>query len=192
MSYYTEAELEQDKQKELDRFLHIVTPKINPIVTNQKFLRQKSEPINENDDIDSIVKKLKRANDTAWINGCGLAGIQIGIAKRIAWLNVEGEEMILVNPVIHKQQNYSVQKEGCLSIPENNIDVRRADRIFFSTETIPNQVIEATGFKARVIQHEIDHMDGILNIDKEYKFLNIGRNESCPCGSGKKYKKCCL
>lgn len=165
------------------------------IVTDRDVLRQVSVPITPEDNVNEIVERLKEANATAWVEGCGLAGIQIGIAKRIAWCSVEGwEDLVLINPEIVKTEGTSIQAEGCLSIPgKHNTIVERAERIFFTTESRPGKVLEAEGFSARVIQHEIDHMNGILNIDKEYKFPEkIGRNDPCPCNSGKKYKKCCL
>lgn len=167
------------------------------IVTDEKILRQVSKPITKDDDIDTIVQQLKEANATAWTDGCGLAGIQIGIPKRIAWLNTgksDKDEIILVNPEILKTQGPNVaHQEGCLSIPNKSTLVMRPQTIFVKFNTLDDdgKVYEVSGWTARAIQHEIDHMDGILNIDKEHVYLKCGRNEPCPCGSGKKFKKCC-
>jgi uncharacterized protein YecA (UPF0149 family) len=69
------------------------------------------------------------------------------------------------------------------------ISIKRYNQIEFKND---GQLFSAEGKEAQIIQHEIDHMDGILIIDKEYKSNNVGRNDPCPCGSGKKYKKCCI
>ncbi len=165
------------------------------IITDQKLLRVKSEPVTTDDYIDTMVQQLKDANDTAWVEGCGLAGIQIGIKKRIAWLRTPSdEEIILVNPKILKTVGNTIEEEGCLSIPDNYVRVMRAEKIFVTFDTLRenDRVFEVDGYPARVIQHEIDHMNGILNIDKVHYGKSVGRNMPCPCGSGKKFKKCCL
>jgi peptide deformylase len=159
------------------------------IVTDQEILRQKSEPIEYGDPVEDIVQQLKDALETAWTEGCGLAAIQIGIPKQIAWLNWGLEEFTLVNPVIIEATNFRVDQEGCLSIPDNWIWVKRPDRIVFENNGLEH---EFTGFQARIIDHEVDHMRGVLNIDKAFQTSKIGRNDLCFCGSKKKYKNCCL
>jgi peptide deformylase len=159
------------------------------IVTDQKILRQVSRPVTPDDDLEALTAQLKAANATAWTDGAGLAAIQIGVPIRFAWYIVDGVEKILVNPRIISRYDPIIGQEGCLSIPNKHIMVRRYSKIAIESD---GQVRVATGFESRLIQHEIDHMDGILNIDKEYKPTpKVGRNEPCPCGSGKKYKKCC-
>ena len=143
------------------------------IITDKKYLRQKSIDITEDDAIDNIVKQLKENNETAWTKGCGLAGIQIGINKRIAWLKINDEELILINPEITKYgESRSIELEGCLSIPNTLTKVRRSDYIEIVTNSFTQEKKHYSGFIAKVIQHEIDHMNGILNIDKKYKQYN--------------------
>ena len=102
-------------------------------------------------------------------NGVGLASNQIGVARRVAVVSVEGQgEHALVNPVIVEAAGKQVGEEGCLSIPEIFGDVERADRVVVEAmdERGERRRIEATGMLARAIQHEIDHLDGILFLDR--------------------------
>jgi peptide deformylase len=102
-------------------------------------------------------------------NGVGLASNQIGVARRVAVVSVQEEgEHVLVNPVILEADGKQVGEEGCLSIPEIFADVGRADRVVVEAldEHGTRRRIEATGMLARAIQHEIDHLDGILFLDR--------------------------
>ena len=101
----------------------------------------------------------------------GIAAPQIGESVRVAVVDCTGHrkapdahgELILVNPVIVASEGSEVGREGCLSIPELTADVRRATAIAVEAEGVR---VEAEGFEARVIQHEIDHLDGLLFLDR--------------------------
>ena len=101
----------------------------------------------------------------------GIAAPQIGESVRVAVVDCTGHrkapdahgELILVNPVIVAAEGSEVGREGCLSIPELTADVRRATAIAVKAEGVR---VEAEGFEARVIQHEIDHLDGLLFLDR--------------------------
>jgi len=112
----------------------------------------------------NLVMRLIEANGTAWTNGCGLAAIQIGVPLRMAWLVINGYPLVLINPRIEYGMGEYEVEEGCLSIPNKKTRVKRYDQIEYWND---GKLRKASGFKANVIQHEIDHMDGILNIDKE-------------------------
>ncbi|HVM43488.1 MAG TPA: peptide deformylase [Gemmatimonadales bacterium] len=102
-------------------------------------------------------------------NGVGLASNQIGVARRVAVVSVEGEgEHALVNPVIVESDGKQVGEEGCLSIPDVFADVERAEHVTVEAldQNGVRRRIEATGMLARAIQHEIDHLDGILFLDR--------------------------
>lgn len=137
---------------------------VGKIVTNLSILRQKSLPISEHQIVDlKLHKRLRATNTTAWTKGCGLAAIQIGIPLRYAWFTHNGKEYELVNPVILKTWGEAEESEGCLSIVGKQTKVKRAVTIEYLSR---GKKYTVSGFIARVIQHEIDHMDGILNIDR--------------------------
>ncbi len=101
----------------------------------------------------------------------GIAAPQIGESVRVAVVDCTGHrkapdahgELILVNPVIVAAEGSEVGREGCLSIPELTANVRRATAIAVEAEGVR---VEAEGFEARVLQHEIDHLDGLLFLDR--------------------------
>ncbi len=105
--------------------------------------------------------------------GIGLAAIQVGVPKRIVTIDVsrEGEEkapMCLVNPEITwVSEETNVYQEGCLSVPEHYDDVERPARcrVKFLDRDGKQQEIEADGLLATCVQHEIDHLDGVVFID---------------------------
>jgi peptide deformylase len=101
----------------------------------------------------------------------GIAAPQIGESVRVAVVDVTGHrkatsshgELVLVNPVITAATGSEVGREGCLSIPELTANVRRATRVTVAAEGLR---VESAGFEARAIQHEIDHLDGLLFLDR--------------------------
>ena len=101
-------------------------------------------------------------------NGVGLAANQIGVARRVAVAAADDKEVVLVNPVIVEADGEQVGEEGCLSIPDIFADVARAERVVVETtgEDGRRTRVEGTGLFARAIQHEIDHLDGILFLDR--------------------------
>lgn len=101
--------------------------------------------------------------------GVGLAAPQIGISKRVIVVDVGDESGLIemVNPEIIEKEGEQLGPEGCLSIPDLNGDVRRAQRIKlrgFDRNGQPFEM-EATDFLARAFQHEVDHLNGILFTD---------------------------
>ena len=134
--------------------------------------------------------RINRSLQDAWTKGFGLAAIQIGVPVKYALYHFNGEQKILLNTKIIEYKNkIRCRREGCLSIPNLWIDtIRYRDIVYENNGT----VLRAFGLEAQIIQHEVDHFNGVLCIDKEYKEYQIGRNELCFCGSGLKYKKCCL
>ena len=154
-------------------------------------------------------------------DGIGLAANQVGIDAQVAVVNVT-EPLVLINPkYIHKEFEI-MYGEGCLSYPGQTIKTKRYRDVivqtaqsesgwYFSGAEIPAD--ESRGsweverkkkdsdlrlLESVCVQHEIDHLNGITIHDREIKLeptkvdKKVGRNDSCPCGSGKKYKKCCL
>jgi peptide deformylase len=101
-------------------------------------------------------------------DGVGLAANQIGVARRVAVVSVDGTDHALVNPVVVEHGGKAKQEEGCLSIPDLYADVSRPERVVVEAadETGAVRRIEGTGLLARAMQHEIDHLDGILFLDR--------------------------
>jgi len=167
------------------------------IVLNTVMLRQKSNPTSyEECNKIGLFSRLKVANGTAWCKGAGLAAVQIGIYLRAAWYIVEDREHCLVNPVIiSRTGKMIVGKEGCLSIPDVWLQTERYARIVLEEDSTYGTRTQraVSGFEALICQHEIDHMNGLLIFNRQAQPVKkIGRNELCPCGSGKKYKRCCI
>ena len=142
------------------------------IILPDPILRQVSKPI---ETIDSEVKKL--ADDMLETMydapGIGLAAIQIGVARRMLVLDVskEGEDkkpLVFINPeVVVSSDARSVYEEGCLSIPDYYAEVERPAGITVKhlDRDGKEQVTEADGLLATCLQHEIDHLNGVLFID---------------------------
>ena len=139
-------------------------------------LRQKATKIRTVDDsLRRLARDMHETMDAA--PGVGLAGPQVGVMRRIIVVHVpenyveEGSpetRLTLINPEILKMQGREVGTEGCLSIPGWVRGVPRAQRITVRAMDLANRPIrfKAEGFLARVIQHEVDHLDGILFIDR--------------------------
>jgi peptide deformylase len=142
------------------------------IILPDPILRQVSKPI---ETMDSEVKKL--ADDMLETMydapGIGLAAIQIGVARRMLVLDVskEGEDkkpLVFINPeVVASSDARSVYEEGCLSIPDYYAEVERPAMITVRhlDRDGKEQVTEADGLLATCLQHEIDHLNGVLFID---------------------------
>ncbi len=129
-------------------------------------LREQSSAVPAVDDdlrrfIDDLFETMEAAK------GVGLAANQVGVARRVAVVAVEGERLVLVNPVILSAEGKAREEEGCLSIPDAYGEVNRAERIVVEALDREGRSYrrEAAGLLARAIQHEIDHLDGILFVD---------------------------
>ena len=101
-------------------------------------------------------------------DGIGLAAPQIGASIRLITYDDEGEPRALINPKITKSEGEEAGVEGCLSVPRINGEVVRAEMVKVRglDKDGKEKRIKANGFLARVFQHEIDHLDGVLFIDK--------------------------
>lgn len=138
---------------------------IDKIITDPRQLRVPSaETTPEQVEDLNLVERLKTANKNAWTSGCGLAAIQIGIPLRFAWFTFKGKEETLMNPKIVMGIGKTKGDEGCLSIPDKWFPIERYHEIEYISH---GKKKKAKGFKARIIQHEIDHMDGIIISEKK-------------------------
>ncbi|MGC8777411.1 MAG: peptide deformylase [Candidatus Caldatribacteriaceae bacterium] len=133
-------------------------------------LRKRAERIEHIDGkVLSIVQDMKETMHA--FSGVGLAGNQIGILLRVVTLvhPETKEDLALVNPeIVSQSEEKEVGEEGCLSIPEVYAKVERTQRVVVRgfNEKGQEVVLEAEGFLARILQHEIDHLDGILFVDR--------------------------
>lgn len=133
-------------------------------------LRQKAVPVPAVDDeVRRLVDDLFDTMDAA--RGVGLAANQVGVARRVAVVDVGEDDpgpLVLINPVI-VSRSYEVDaaEEGCLSIPEVFGEVRRPAIVVVEALDREGQPwrTEVRGYKARAVQHEIDHLDGVLFLD---------------------------
>ena len=110
-------------------------------------------------------------------DGVGLAGPQVGIQKRIITVNTKDGPIALINPkIVKKSWRKETDEEGCLSVPNVYGNVKRSYKISLEAYDKNAEKIEfkAVGLFARIIQHEIDHLNGILFIDKVKKLRNLG------------------
>jgi len=146
---------------------------VKTIITEpSKLLRQISEPIEkvgkeEQKLMDDMLDTMYKAN------GIGLAAIQIGIPKRIIVMDICKEEgkkepRYFVNPVIKKKNPINnTHEEGCLSVPEQFAEIDRPSKceVEYLDYNGEKQLLKADGLLATCIQHEMDHLEGILFID---------------------------
>lgn len=129
-------------------------------------LREPAAEIPAVDDaLRAFIDDLFETMDAA--DGVGLAANQVGEARRVAVVDADGHRIALVNPRIVEASGRATQEEGCLSIPEVFAEVTRAARVTLeATDRDGNPyTLEAEGLLARAIQHEVDHLDGILFLD---------------------------
>ena len=129
-------------------------------------LRQRSAEVGTVDDeVRRLVDDMYETMDAA--KGVGLAANQIGVARRVAVVDADDDRFEMIDPVIVESEGRAAAEEGCLSIPDVYGDVSRPERVVIeATDRHGNRFRkEATGLKSRAIQHEIDHLDGILFLD---------------------------
>ena len=136
------------------------------------FLRQKSKIVEEvNDEIRSLMDDMV---DTMYdAPGIGLAAIQIGIPKRVIVIDLSKDDqkknpLYFVNPeIIIKSKNDASYEEGCLSVPNQFAEISRPDtcKVNYLDYEGNKKTLEAEGLLATCIQHEMDHLEGILFID---------------------------
>lgn len=103
------------------------------------------------------------------LNGAGLAGVQVGDFRRILVADAGNGSIIMVNPeFVEKSEEIISFREGCLSLPDFYLDVERSERIKvrFNTPLGEEREEEFSGIEAVVIQHEMDHLDGITLLEK--------------------------
>jgi len=141
------------------------------IITDIEYLRTKSKRTSWTEIRElKIVERMKKEIKTAWVPGVGLAAIQIGEPLRFTWYMWNGLkefDKFLINPeIIETSERMMSNTEGCLSIPNQWLATERFNKIKYVTD---GQTYEAERFEAHIIQHEIDHMDGILVTNRKWE-----------------------
>lgn len=130
-------------------------------------LRFKTQPITKVDKkIKGYAEEMVNLMHTE--RGIGLAANQVGLPLRMFVINLDNKAACLLNPVVRPFGKTSVQSEGCLSFPDIHVDVRRHNSCHLKAWTLNGDDVNETisGDISRVIQHEMDHLDGILFIDR--------------------------
>ncbi len=137
-------------------------------------LRKKAKPVSLNKETKELIERMKKA--VKEYDGIGLAAPQIGESKRVIVVEVGGEFTAFLNPeIIEKGKKTLTTKEGCLSVDGVWLDVERANKIKARALNEQGEEVEISteGILAVVLQHEIDHLDGILFIDRVGFFKKI-------------------
>lgn len=142
--------------------------RFNIIEFGNPALRQKAKPVTVFHKklsllIDSIAETLYNSDD-----GAALAANQVGELKRIIVIDYENEYFEMINPEILESSGEQTAQEGCLSFPGYTGLVTRAEtvKVRYYNRSREENIIERSGKMARCIQHEIDHLDGILFVDR--------------------------
>ena len=190
------------------------------IVSDEKELRKPNDLVSSLDEAQEIAEQLlvtlMERND----NDVGLAAPQIGIHKQICVVRAK-EVIVLVNPKVIESEGETWYQEGCVSFPGKSVRTKRHTELVVKCDYVGsgNVIIQRWEKDVTVyfsssygkvemeddkdllecvaVQHEIDHLNGVLMFDREWKLepvkseSKVGRNDKCPCGSGRKYKKCC-
>ena len=191
---------------------------MSEVVRNYDALKQVSSKVETVEEAKKIIEALETTLKK-YPNGYGLSAIQIGIPKRVAIVKYgkhDREFIHLINPeFVEKGEEFTFYGEGCLSFPEVYMETKR-----HSDFTIKNSAIDGDVFREETlyfyhpeddsenklesiaVEHEMAHMDGETIIDFGKPIQKpvpvtrdkpkVSRNDPCPCGSGKKYKKCCI
>ncbi|KGK90470.1 peptide deformylase [Desulfosporosinus sp. HMP52] len=129
-------------------------------------LREKAKEVKEVNE--SIIKLLDNMVDTMHAaEGVGLAAPQIGVSKRVIVVQVDDVLVELINPEILEKEGANSAEEGCLSIPNMTGDVVRAAKVRVQGLNRKGEMVDIRAEKllARALQHEIDHLEGILFVD---------------------------
>lgn len=137
------------------------------VLLGDEVLRRKAKPVAKVDAsirrlIDDMIESMDQAN------GVGLAAPQLGVSKRVlVATDDDGRPVVLVNPVMKRSSGRETGTEGCLSMPGVYGEVPRAKRVQMTGLDRAGRTVtvDADGFLARVLQHELDHLNGVLFTD---------------------------
>ncbi len=154
--------------------LPIVTGENNPILRTKT---RKAGGITE--EVKTLIADMR--DTLAQAKGLGLAAPQVGSNLRVCLVTLDEKTFPLINPeIIKRSARTTVDEEGCLSLPKLWLPVARAVEITIQYMDEKGKVKERTleGFDARVVQHELDHLDGVLIVDYQVKNLLVVQNRA--------------
>ena len=141
--------------------------KLKIVIAGAPVLREVAQPVER---IDKKLQRLLRdmAETMYAADGVGLAAPQVGVSKRVVVIDVGEGLYELINPEIVKREGKVLGSEGCLSVPDYEGEEERSEYVEceFTDKTGQRMLLSASGLLAICIQHELDHLDGILFIDK--------------------------
>lgn len=129
-------------------------------------LREVAAPVTAVDDeVRTLIADMYETMDIAL--GVGLAANQVGIARRVAVIDADGHRFAMINPQVVPSGDKVASQEGCLSIPDAFGDVTRPERVTVEALNEKGEpfTLELDGLAARAVQHELDHLDGVLFVD---------------------------
>lgn len=134
-------------------------------------LREKAKPVEVFDrKLLALVNEMFKIMEEA--HGVGLAAPQIGHPLKLAVIQFEENRYVLINPeIIDKSKDKEEFEEGCLSLPGVSVNIKRSStvKVAYQDEKGKNNILEANGLLSKIVQHEIDHINGILIIDRAAK-----------------------
>jgi len=141
---------------------------IRQLRTNDdSILRKIAKPVKEVNEkilvlLDDMLETLREKN------GVGLAATQVGVLKRVVVIDCEEQFYEMINPEIIKSEGTQICDEGCLSVPGYHGDIERPMQITVEAKNRDGEIytVEANEYLASVLCHELDHLDGILYLDK--------------------------
>lgn len=130
-------------------------------------LKENSHDVVVDDELRDLVERMKKIMHAA--DGVGLAAPQIGILRKIIVFQLGDKEYVLLNPrITWRSEETSTEPEGCLSLASLATDVERAKKVKVEAEDLDGSkvVLDLEGMHARILQHEIDHLSGMMIIDR--------------------------
>ncbi len=132
-------------------------------------LRRSSAAVEVEEFSDSLRNLIDNMLETMYIfKGVGLAAPQVGMLIQVATVDIGQGPISLINPQVIETEGGDIAEEGCLSIPDVYLEIKRGKKIAVTAINLKGKEIalEAEGLLARVIQHEIDHLKGVLILDR--------------------------
>lgn len=139
-------------------------------------LRSVAEPVTDFDAAKLTSLMTRMTEVMVELNGVGIAAPQIGVSQRVIGFRHEDKLVMVCNPVIVAvSEEMQFSDEGCLSCPDETVAIRRHVGVAITGQSIDGEesLIKVTGFAARIIQHEIDHLNGKLILDHAFDLTSL-------------------